>query len=35
MEQVGQLVAMGAGYDMRAYGKLQRKNVLFFELDLY
>jgi hypothetical protein len=35
MDQVGQLVAMGASYDMRAYGKLQRKNVLFFELDLY
>ncbi len=31
--QVDQLVVMGAGYDMRAYGKLQCKNVSFFELD--
>lgn len=33
MEQVDQLVVMGAGYDMRAYGELKRKNVSFFELD--
>lgn len=31
--QVDQLVVMGAGYDMRAYEKLQRKNLSFFELD--
>ena len=33
MEQVDQLVVMGAGYDMRAYEKLRRNNVAFFELD--
>lgn len=31
--QMDQLVVMGAGYDMRAYGKLQRDNISFFELD--
>ena len=33
VEQVDQLVVMGAGYDMGAYGKLQGKNLSFFELD--
>ena len=30
---VGQVVVMGAGYDMRAYGGLRREGVTFFELD--
>ena len=33
IEQVEQFVVMGAGYDMRAYGSLQREGVAFFELD--
>ena len=33
IEQVDQLVVMGAGYDTRAYGSLQRNDVSFFELD--
>ena len=33
MEQVEQFVVMGAGYDMRAYGNLQRQSISFFELD--
>ena len=31
--QVEQFVVMGAGYDMRAYGNLQRQGIAFWELD--